>query len=148
MRDGAADIVADFRRAIALLAESGNTTAAEALNRWLAGEEFDSAAGLVPGWRRHRQQAARDVTLRALVALFPNLDDSACARRIVAGVARAARMHGVRPDGEKGLYFDLLHLEKSPTERTWRLAIAEIRGKCNPCDCHSAVKPSATTGDV
>jgi hypothetical protein len=145
---GPAAIVADFHRAVVFLAEHGDTAVAEALARWLAGEEFEQAAGLAPGWRRAIQQTTRDTALQALVTSFPTLDDSALARRIVAGVARAARMHGVRPDGEKGLYFDLSRMEKSPTERTWRLAIAEIRGKGKSCACHSSVTPSATTGDL
>jgi len=149
MSDGAAAILADFRRAIALLAEIDDraaTRTAEALAQWLAGEEFDSAAGLAPGWRRHVQQTARDVALRALVALHPDMDAQALARRIVAGIARAARIRGVRPDGEAGLFYDLARLEEQLRERSWRGAIAEIRGKHNPCGRHDAVRPSANLG--
>jgi hypothetical protein len=147
----AADIVADVRAAIQTLTDADSpaaTRVGEALSRWLAGESFEDAAGLSRGWRRVAQQTARDTALRALVKLFPTLDDSALAHRIVAGIARAARMRGVRPDGENGLYFALSRLEKSPAWRTWRDAIAEIRGKRNPCVCQGDVTPSATTGEM
>ena len=134
MTDGTAGIVGDIRRAIALLAELDDraaTRVAEALSRWLDGEDFDSAADLAPGWRRALQQAAREAGLAALVPLHPELDDSALAAWIAAGVARAARTRGLRPDGEAGHFHDLARADVGLTLRTWRWLIARARGKAS-----------------
>ena len=142
----AAAIIADVRRAIALLAELDDpaaTRTAEVLTRWLAGEAFETAAGLAPGWRNALQMFARNAALAELVSLHPELDVSAIARLITAGIERAARTHGVRPDGEAGLMRDLSRLEKRPRERTWRTAIAEIRGQRNARFGHDLPAPSA-----
>jgi hypothetical protein len=131
MTDDAA-IAAELRRAIALLAElddAAATHAAETIARCLAGEDFDSAAGFAPGWRRELQQAARDAALQALLALHPELDAQPLAQRIVARVERAARMRGIRPDGEAGHYHDLARAEVHRAARTWRGLIGEARGK-------------------
>ena len=139
----AAAIIAQFRRAIALLAELDDPAAtriAAALDRWLAGEDLESAAGLAPGWRRSLQLAARDAALSALVARHPGKDAQALARQIVAGVRRAARVRGVRPDGEPGLYRDLFRAADAElSERHWRRLIRGQRAACNGHDQASSL---------
>lgn len=128
---GAASIVADLRRAIELFAEIDDpaaTRTAEALSRWLAGEDFDSAAGLVPGWRRTLQQQARDTALAALIALRPDLDDSALAAEIATGID-CAPDSGPRPDGLTGHCFDLARAGCNLSARHWRRLVADARGQ-------------------
>jgi hypothetical protein len=126
----AASIVADFRRAIALLAElndPASTHAAAALSRWLAGEEFDSAAGLAPGWRSHMRISVRDRALGALVAMHADMDDSALADWIVEGFERVATK-SVRPDGADGYLVDLVRAGCILSQRHWRRLISGHRG--------------------
>jgi hypothetical protein len=128
-----ADIVADFRRVAVDLADPENDPAAarvaDAITRWLAGEDFDSAAGLAPGWRQHVQKASRDAALSALLALHTDMDDQPLARRIAAGVERAARMRGIRPDREDGHFHDLARAQVHLSARHWRRLIGEARGQ-------------------
>ena len=141
---GAASIVRDLRHSIELLAELDDPAAlrtAEALTRWLAGEHFDSAAGLLPGWRRHLQQLARDSALAALVAMHPHLDDLNLSRKIVAGVNRAARTRGIRPDGVAGLLHDLARIDSRLSERQWRRLIGKTRGHLDYRNGHDAGSP-------
>jgi hypothetical protein len=120
----AAAIVADFRRAIELLAElsdPGATRTAATLSRWLAGEDFESAAGLLPHWRSHLRLTARDLALAALAAMHSDLDDSALADRILGGFDRlAGRM---RPDGADGYLADLVRAGDVLSKRQWRRLI-------------------------
>jgi hypothetical protein len=142
--------VASFRRAVELLAELDDpaaTRTAAALSRWLAGEDFDSATNLPPGWRHHVQQKDLDATLQALVALFPNLAYAALARRIVAGLKRAGSARGARPDGERGLYHDLAHAGFDTTESTCRRRLAEIAGKRNAVLRQAAASTFYETGE-
>jgi hypothetical protein len=145
MSRGAAAIVADFRRAIALLAEiddAGATRTAQALDRWLAGAAFDDAAGLPPGWRRHLQQTVRDAALAALVALHGDLGDRALAKLLVAGVTRMRRRKGVRPDGALGHFADLVRAECFLSERGWRRLVSQTRGQRNHRNGHYGVSRS------
>jgi hypothetical protein len=125
-----ASIVADFRKAIELLAELDEPTAtrtAEVLTRWLAAEDFDSAAGLVPGWRSHLRLTARDRALASLAKMHSDMDDSAIARLIVEGFPRAGA-NSVRADGGDGYIGDLARAGCDLSARQWRRVIAEVRG--------------------
>jgi hypothetical protein len=146
----AASILAAVRAAIEILVDANDqraTHVAEALSRWMSGEDFEQAAGLSTGWRRQIQQAARDRALTALVALHPSADALDLARQIVVGLKRAARTRGVRPDSEGGLLHDLARLDDSLSERSLRRAITEIRGQCNSCDGHGSLSHSLKPGD-
>jgi hypothetical protein len=126
----AAAIVARFRRAVQLLAEFDDeaaTTAAAAIDLWLLGQDFETAAGLAPGWRRRLRGQARDTALQCLVSLLPELDDLAIAERIVAGLQ--GLVPGVRADGEDGYYFDLNHAGIRLSVRQWRRLVADVRGQ-------------------
>ncbi|MGA8094768.1 MAG: hypothetical protein WB823_10950 [Steroidobacteraceae bacterium] len=124
-------ILADMRRALVLLAELNDpaaTRTAAALTSWLAGDSFDSAAGLAPGWRSHQRVAARDRALRALSEMHPEIDVTNLARRIARGLAReAARRREVRPDGEAGHLHDLVRTDACLSERHLRRILTEIR---------------------
>lgn len=105
-------IIADFRRAVTALIDLNDEAAtrlADTLSRWLAGEPFEAAAGLYPGWRRYQRDRVRDAALRELITLHPNLDDLGLARRISAGLAALERVASTncRPDGECGIIWDL-----------------------------------------
>jgi hypothetical protein len=55
------DPLAAVRAGIAVLAEAGNTTLAEALQLFLTHETpLHEGLGLAPGWRRHNSRLARD----------------------------------------------------------------------------------------
>lgn len=126
-----AAIVADVRRSIEQLAElddSAATRTAAALSRWLAGEDFDCAAGLVPGWRSHLRLSARDRALAALVAMHTDLDASCLAAWIVEGLERVAAAGGTRPDGAEGYLVDLARAECTLSKRQWRRLIRGHRG--------------------
>jgi hypothetical protein len=141
---GAASIASDFKLAVARLAEADDpalTRAGEAIARWLAGEDFDSAAGLAPGWRRHLQQTARDSALGVLISTNPDLDDLNLSRKIVAGIQRAARTRGVRPDGDAGLFHDLARIESRLSVRQWRRLIGKTRGQLDCRNGHDAGSP-------
>ena len=143
----AAAIVADLRRSIEWLAERDDpamTRVAAILRRCLAGEDFEMAADLPPGWRRQLQQQSRGAALCALLRLYAGLTDSDVARRIYAGVARAGRKHGDRPDGEAGYFFDLMRLDERLSGRRWRALITEHLGHCNACVSQQSVVPSAS----
>lgn len=130
----AAAVVADVRRAIELLAELDDpaaTRTAAALSRWLAGEEFDAAAGLVPGWRSHMRLTARDRALAELVAMHSDMNASELAVWILEGLERvAASTNGARPDGADGYLTDLVRAGRNPGKRQWHRLITEAR-------CHS-----------
>lgn len=128
----AVSIVVDVRAAIQTLTDADSPAAtrlAEALDTWRRGTDFEMALGLAPGWRRHLQQAARDAALKALLAVHPDMDDSAFADRIADGIKAADHSRGIRPDGEDGHYHDLAHAGCFLSARTWRLLIARARGK-------------------
>jgi hypothetical protein len=72
------------------------TLTAEALSRWLAGEDFESACGLVPGWRRYLQQTVRARALAALVVARSDLNDCGLGAWIAAGVERSS-VHARHP---------------------------------------------------
>jgi hypothetical protein len=142
---GAASIVADVRRTVDLLVDLNDPAAlrtAEALTRWLSGEDFESAAGLAPGWRRFLQLKARDLALAALVALHDGLDDKTLAHRILEGIERASRVRGIRPDGADGHYQDLSRLDIRLSARQWRRLIGETRGHRGSVNGHDSVAPS------
>lgn len=131
MTDASAIIVSDLQRALELLVDLGDPAAlrtAEALTRWLAGESFETAAGLSPGWRRELQQQTRDIALAALITLHPHSDDKALGRRIADGI-KAAPRSGVRPDAESGHYYDLARNDRDIAGRTWRYLVGKARGK-------------------
>ena len=122
--------IAAFRRIIALLAELGEddaTMTAQVLTRLLAGEAFESAAGLVPGWRSHQRLIARDCALCALVAMHTRMSDNALASWIVDGLARFASAGDVRPDGADGYLNDLARAGSTLSQRQWRRLIADAR---------------------
>jgi hypothetical protein len=121
----AAAIVADFHRAIEALAEVGETRTAEALRRWLAGEDFEAAAGLIPGWRAHLRLTARDRALTALAATHAGMSDNALAEWIVEGLQRVGAV-GVRPDGADGYLVDLARAGCTLSKRQLRRLIAEV----------------------
>jgi hypothetical protein len=128
-----ADTVALFRRAVELLAgidDPAATAAAAAIDLCLAGVDFDSAAGLTFGWRRQMREQSRDRALKALVKLHPNMDESVLAGRIAKGVKRAMRIHGSRPDGEAGYFWDLLQAQVTLGPKQWGRLIVQIRGHC------------------
>ncbi len=129
-----AAVVADWRRIAALLAEHSDPAAlvaSEAIARWLHGEDFEAALGLFPGWRGHVRQRARETALQALCAMLPDLADVTMARRIRAGLS-ADDGRGVRPDGERGIYRDLLHACAECSARTWRDELRKARGRRTP----------------
>lgn len=124
-------IVASFRRAVDLLAIDGDPAAvrtAAVLTRFLDGEDFDSAAGLVPGWRSYLRLTARDRALAALAAIHADMDASALAGWIVEGLERVAGAGGIRPDGPDGHLVDLARAGCSLSKRRWRQLVAERRG--------------------
>ncbi|MFZ1905220.1 MAG: hypothetical protein WAU56_07495 [Steroidobacteraceae bacterium] len=134
----AAAIIADVRRAIALLVEFGDpaaTRTAEALTRWLAGEDFDSAAGVAPGWRAEVERAARHAALSALAA--QGFD----ARAIARGIARASRTR-IRPDGVDGVLWDLSRVGAQLSEGHLRRLLAQEREHCKGSNAQGAVQPS------
>ena len=124
----AATVVAEVRRAIELLAELDDpaaTRTAETLSRWLAGENFDAAAGLVPGWRSRLRLTAQNRALAALVAIHPEMNDSALADWILEGLKRVAP-DGIRPDGADGHLVDLARAGCALGERQLRRLIGEV----------------------
>jgi len=131
MTDVATIIVSDFRRTLELLAELDDpaaTRTAAALSRWLAGEDFDSAADLVPGWRSYLRLTTRDRALAALVAIHTDMDASTLAAWIAEGLERVGCARGVRPDGADGYLVDLARAGCILGKRQWRRLIAEVRG--------------------
>jgi len=129
----AAAIVADFRRAIALLTEHDDPAAtyiAAALSRWLAGDHFESAAGLVPGWRSYLRLTARDRALGTLVTMHASINASELADWIVEGLERvaASTVAAVRPDGADGYLWDLVRVGCVLSRRQWRRLIVGHRG--------------------
>ncbi len=142
---GAASIVDDVRRTVDLLVDLNDPAAlrtAQALARWLSGEDFESAAGLVPGWRRFLQLKARDLALEALMDLHAGLDAKALADRILEGIERASRTRGIRPDGADGHYHDLGRLDIRLSVRQWRRLIGESRGHREGVNGHGSVATS------
>ena len=125
-------IVTTIRRTITLLAEIGDgdaTLTAQVLKRLLAGEKFESAADLMPGWRQQLRQAEREKALNELMKLNPAMDDHTLARSIVSGIKQAgACATGKRPDGEAGYFHDLARVDALAV-RTWRRLIGERRGQ-------------------
>jgi len=127
------------------LARAAAVRMAEALAAWLRGADFELALGLSPGWRQSLRRSARDAALAALLAAHPELDDNALARRIAVGVARAARTHGARPDGEPGYFRDLARAGPQLTKRQWGRHITEMRSHCNVQMSTDAALHSAPT---
>lgn len=130
MSDAAA-IVADTKHAIGVLTRRDDPAAvrvAAVLERWLAGQTFDVAAGLLPGWRSHHRLTARDRALESLVKMHADMKASQLATWILASSARLAGCtDGVRPGGADGYVIDLLRAECSLSWRQWRRLIADIR---------------------
>jgi hypothetical protein len=125
-----AGTVAAFRRVIDLLAQIddlGATQTAAALSRWLAGETFDQAADLVPGWRSHVRLAARDRALAELVKVHTSMADLDLAIWILDGLERVGRPE-IRPDAADGHLFDLARAGRVPGRRHLRPLIAAARG--------------------
>jgi hypothetical protein len=124
---GAAATLADLRRAITLLAEIGDAAAtrtADALTRWLAGEDFDQAAGLPSDWRWRVRIAARDQALGALCDLRADLTARALARLILGDPVN----RGARRDGWRGYLDDLRRADPDLSDRQLRRLIGELRG--------------------
>jgi hypothetical protein len=136
--------VAHIRAAIEQLAAIDHRSAtwmAAVLTRFLAGEAFEDAAGLRPGWRALLQRHGRDAALSALLAAHPRIDASA----LVAGIERVSRVRrGVRPDDLLGLFWDLAHTTDRLTERHWRRVLSAARGHRGAGDVRASVGPSAT----
>jgi hypothetical protein len=145
----AATILADIRRIAELLAEPAATRVATALDdaaamriatalsRFIRSENFDQALGLTTDWRMRQRFAAREAALRALIDAHPQLDSEPLARQIIAGVDRALRVDGTRPDGIDGYHHDLARLDL-PGERQLRRIIADIRGHQDTCNGHAS----------
>ncbi len=125
----ASAIVSDIRCAIEQLVDLDHpaaTRTAAALMRWLAGQDFDAAAGLLPGWRETVRQKARDVALDAILRLHPGASSNALADLIARGVMRARRLkRGLRPDGIDGYLQDLARAGCVHSARHWRRLVAE-----------------------
>jgi hypothetical protein len=115
------DPYADLTASIQVLAESGNASAArvaEALAIWLNGssEPLEAALGVAPGYRMTRRLRRRDDALRRLARRFAGVSKREAATQAHKVVARyrnsaawprdRAVMH--RPDGDRGLAFDVL----------------------------------------
>jgi hypothetical protein len=137
-------IVADIRRAIVLLAELNDpaaTRVAQLLERWLAGEDFVSAAGLPSDWRARLQLAARDQALAELVRIRTDLEPAPLAAWIVAELRRRARRR-TRRDGALGYVDDLARVSCGRSARNLRRLITAIRGQRNRCNGHDGQAPS------
>lgn len=79
------------------------------------GLSFEDALGLAGGWRVHARLAARDTALRALASMLPPMSGRALAAKIIAGCDRYAASAwptesaaNRRPDGLRGMFFDVL----------------------------------------
>jgi hypothetical protein len=126
----AVEIVALFRQTVELLSEIDSpaaTAAGAVIKLWLAGMEFEDAAGLASGWRRIVKEHSRDVALKELLKLHTDMSASHLGARIIAGIALAARTRGGRPDGERGLFWDLLKADATLGLRQWIRLIEENR---------------------
>ena len=98
----AAAIVADFERAITLLAEVNDpaaTCVGWALRRWLGGEPFEAAVGLSAGWRVALQLAQRDATVDRPLQLLPALTG----KQMAQDVSRGLRPTGLK-DSQDGIF--------------------------------------------
>jgi hypothetical protein len=109
-------ILADVRRAIDALAQSGNSDVADALGLFLNGAPLDAALGLRDGWRDRLAESARDAALAALAAAQPRgLSCRARARTIANSikmyVPQWEKDHASRrrPDGLRGNLYDYLN---------------------------------------
>jgi len=126
----AAAIVANLRRAIAVLAELEDpaaTLTAEVLTRWLAGEgTMEAAAGLPTDWRRRLEIAARDRALNALAETRADVDPTILANWIAGELRRG--VGNTRRDGALGYIDDLARLNCGGLgARNLRRLIADIR---------------------
>jgi hypothetical protein len=134
----AADTVAQFRRAVELLAEIDDLAAnmvAEAIATWLGGVDFDTAAGLPSDWRIRERVAMRDRALRELLGFNPGMNARAVARRILADLPGCGRQK-IRPDGAAGHVHDLAALGLDLSERHLRRLITDLRGHQETCNGH------------
>jgi hypothetical protein len=134
-----AAIVCNVRHAIDVLVERDDprlTAVAAVLTRLLAGQDFATAADLLPGWRSHLRLTARDRALDALVKMRADMNDSQLATWIMEGFVRlAACSHGsVRPDGADGYLTDLIRADCPLGWRQWRRLIADARRAGHPID--------------
>lgn len=141
MTDVAATIAA-VRHARELLADCGDdpaaTRVAQALDRWLKGEDLAEALDLPGDWRQRLRVGARDRALAELSRVHGDLDCSTLAERIVVGLSRAHA--GRRRDGSLGLIDDLAAAGCSLSARRLRQLIGDIRrGQQTACDGHGYV---------
>ncbi len=105
------------------LAATGNPADAElaaALSALLAGENFEAAYGLAPGWRSHQKTRTRDELLVALAARHPALSKRALGRYVAAGLRKhdCGGSTGATTDG--ALFAELARATKARSERQFR----------------------------
>ncbi len=128
---GVTATIAALERAVRALAEIDDVALVQvtaALDRFLGGEDFESALGLAPGWRRHIQVRTRDDALAALSRRHASCSPLDLARVIVAEL-RGVDRDGPRPDGAAGDAWLLARSGCACSERTLRRLIAEIRNR-------------------
>jgi hypothetical protein len=109
-------ILADVRRAIGALEQSGNPEVADALALFVCGAPLDAALGLRDGWRDRLAESARDAALGALAAAQPRgLSCRARARTIANSIRLYLPAWAIdhasrrRPDGLRGELYDYLN---------------------------------------
>ena len=124
--------------AIAMLAGAGDPEilrVAMALRTWLDTEStsLESALGIPATWRASRVRMRRDRLYAALARHFPGLEGRPLARAITTAISQyefgswqSDRRAGRRPDGARGLIFELLAL---PGRRLDEEALRKVVGK-------------------
>src|SRR5882724_7158788 len=125
----ATTIAADLRTAIACLVDADDpaaTRVGQALEAWLRGTDLEESLGLMPGWRQHVRQKARDAALDGLLRMHPGVKDSALADLIIDGIERVDCTSS-RPDSTSGYFWDLKHSGHTVGNRQWRRDIAQAR---------------------
>jgi hypothetical protein len=132
------DPIAAIARAVQILAETGDSTAAliaEGLAQWSRSRtiSFEEALGYAPGIRGATMQRTRDTALGELVRLFPGLSGRPLERKVREAVeeyettrwaADDAARH--RPDSVDGLCFDLLSSGGLPCADHLRALLAAV----------------------
>jgi hypothetical protein len=127
-----AAIVDAFKHVIQDLADKRDdpnaVQVAAAMSRWINGQDFDTAARLVRGWRSHLRLTDRNRALASLLKLHADMNASELAAWIVEGLQRVgASANGVRPDGADGYLADLVRAGRNPGKRQWHRLITEAR---------------------